>query len=462
MFDTSIYIERRRVLKKRIQKGLILLLSNDESPMNYLSNPFHYRQDSTFLYYIGLDEPNVYAIIDLDEDKEIVFGDELSIDDIIWMGPQPGLTEKANRVGINEVLPLSKLESYLSNGIKQKQKIHFLPPYRAEHSVKLSEWLQIQLTQVKTNVSLDLIKAVIGQRSIKSEEELNEIENAHSVTYEMHTTAMKMAKAGVLEREIAGTIEGIALAKGASVSFPIILSVRGEILHNHSHANRMKDGDLLINDSGAESECHYAADITRTIPVSGKFSERQKMIYNIVLSSQLAAIEAIKPGIKYLDIHKQTALIIANGLKEMGLMKGDMSEAIEQGAHALFFPHGLGHMLGLDVHDMENLGEDLVGYDETIERSDQFGLAYLRLAKELKEGYVLTVEPGIYFIPQLIDLWKNENKFSSFIDYQKVETYRDFGGIRIEDDVAVTVAGSRVIGKTIPKTIDDVEAMCNQ
>lgn len=443
-----------------MQRGLILLLSNDESPMNYLSNPYHYRQDSTFLYYIGLDEPNVFAIIDLDEDKEIIFGDDLSIDDIIWMGPQPKLIEKADQVGINNVLPLSELENYLSNSIKKAQKVHYLPTYRAEQSVKISSWLNMDLKQVKKNASLDLIKTVINQRSVKSDEEVVEIENAHSVTYVMHTTAMKMAKPGVIEREIAGTIEGIALAKGASVSFPVILSVNGEILHNHHHENRMQQGDLLINDSGAESAFHYAADITRTIPVSSKFSEQQKSIYNIVLNSQLAAIKAIKPGIKYLDIHKQAAKIIAGGLKEIGLMKGDIAEAIEQGAHALFFPHGLGHMLGLDVHDMENLGEDFVGYDENIQRSKQFGLAYLRLAKELKEGYVLTVEPGIYFIPQLIDQWKSGNKFSSFINYDTIEKFRDFGGIRIEDDVLVTANGQRVIGKTIPKTIEDVEAMC--
>jgi Xaa-Pro aminopeptidase len=449
-------------MKSSIQKGLILFLSNDESPMNYPSNPYHYRQDSTFLYYIGLDEPNVYAIIDLDEDKEIVFGDELSIDDIIWMGPQPKLIEKSKQYGIENVLPLTELENYLSKSIKKGQTIHYLPPYRAEHTIKLSSWLQIDPKKVKDNASLEFIKTVINQRSIKSEEEINEIENAHSTTYDMHTTAMKMAKPGTIERVISGTIEGIALAKGAPVSFPVILSINGEILHNHSHDNQMHDGDLLINDSGAESMYHYAADITRTIPVSGKFSEKQKTVYNIVLKSQMDAIKAIKPGIKYIDIHKQTASVIANGLKEIGLMKGDMAEAVEQGAHALFFPHGLGHMMGLDVHDMENLGEDLVGYDDTIKRSDQFGLAYLRLAKELKEGYVLTVEPGIYFIPQLIDLWKSENKFSSFIDYDNVEKYKDFGGIRIEDDVLVTANGQRVIGRTIPKTIDDVENMCNR
>jgi Xaa-Pro dipeptidase len=457
MFDKSIYVERRRILKTKVKSGIILLMSNDDSPMNYPGNPYRFRQDSTFLYYIGLDEPNIYAIIDLDENKEVIFGDDLSIEDIIWMGPQSKFVEKAKKVAIENVLPLSKLEKFLSECKKKNRKIHYIPPYRAEHLVKLSKWLNINPEEVKINTSLELVKTVIDQRSLKSEEEINEIETAHSITYEMHTTAMSMAKPGILECEISGTIEGIALARGASISFPIILSVKGEILHNHFHGNRMKDGDLLINDSGAESELHYAADITRTIPVGGKFSERQKIIYNIVLKAQMTAIDAIKPGIKYLNIHKQTALIIAQGLKEIGLMKGDIVEAVEQGAHALFFPHGLGHMLGLDVHDMENLGEDLVGYDDTIKRSNQFGLAYLRLAKTLKERFVLTVEPGIYFIPQLIDLWESENKFLSFINYDEVKKYKNFGGIRIEDDVLVTKTGHRIIGKTIPKTTEDIE-----
>ena len=462
MFDASVYIQRRNILKEKIQEGVILLMSNDDSPMNYPANPYHYRQDSTFLYYIGLDEPNIHAIIDLDKGKEIIFGNDLSIDDIIWMGPQPKVKEKAERIGIDLVLPLSEFGKYISDCVKKSRRIHYLPLYRHEHFSKLSSWLKIESENIKKNVSVELIHTVIDQRSFKSEEEVNEIESAHNITYDMHTTAMKMAKVGMLEREIYGAIEGIALAKGSSVSFPIILSVHGETLHNHYHGNRMKDGDLLINDSGAESELHYAADITRTIPVSGKFNEQQKAIYEIVLKSQLTAIEAIKEGTKFLDIHKKAAIVIASGLKEIGLMKGDISEAVELGAHALFFPHGLGHMLGLDVHDMENLGEDYVGYDNTVKRSDQFGLAYLRLAKTLKALYVVTIEPGVYFIPQLIDLWKSENKFKSFINYDKVEAYKDFGGIRIEDDVLVTEIGHRVIGKTIPKTVNDLEAMCSK
>ncbi|MEJ2054733.1 MAG: aminopeptidase P family protein, partial [Calditrichaceae bacterium] len=462
MFDYLIYKERRQHLKEKLDKGIILLTGNEESPMNYSGNPYHFRQDSTFLYYIGLDEPNVHAIIDIDKDVEILFGDDPDLDDIIWMGPQPKMVDKAARTGIGKVKSLSELAAYLADCQKADREIHFLPPYRHEHLHNLSEWLNIKSKQIKDKVSKELIKAVVSQRSYKSEEEINEIETAHNITYEMHTTAMRMAKPGIAEKEIAGAIEGIALSRGASISFPSIVSVNGEILHNHYHGNVMYSGDMLINDSGAESKLHYAADITRTFPVSGKFTDRQKDIYNIVLDAQLSAIEAVKPGVKYSDIHKQAAKVIAEGLKDTGLMKGDTAEAVELGAHALFFPHGLGHMMGLDVHDMENLGEDFVGYNESIQRSDQFGLAYLRLARKLEPRFVLTVEPGIYFIPQLIDLWKSENKFTAFINYNVVEKYKDFGGIRIEDDVLVTEMGNRVIGKIIPKSVRDVEAMCSQ
>jgi Xaa-Pro aminopeptidase len=305
-----------------------------------------------------------------------------------------------------------------------------------------------------------LILEVVAQRSIKSTEEIGEMEKASLIAFEMHTAAMRAAKPGLYEREIAGLIEGIALSRGPGVSFPVILSIRGEILHNQFHGNLLKDGDMLINDSGAESEMHYASDITRTFPVNGIFSEKQRSIYEIVLKAQIESINAVSPGKKNKDIHLNCARIIANGLKELGLMKGDVAEAVDKGAHALFFPHGLGHMLGLDVHDMEGLGEDKVGYNETVERSDQFGLAYLRLAKTLHPGYVLTIEPGIYFIPQLIDKWKNENKLNQFIVYSEVDKYRDFGGIRIEDNVVVTDKGHRLIGKPIPKTVKEVEETC--
>ena len=457
MFDPSIYTQRRDRLKDQLQSGLILFLGNEESPMNYPANPYHFRQDSSYLYFFGLDFPSLAGVIDVDENRDIIFGNDVDIEDIIWMGFQPSMKERAGKVGVKETFPLAKLEETVQKAVQQGKKVHFLPPYRPETELKLSRLLGISPDEVKKNVSVELIKAVVAQRSVKIKEEVEEIEKAHAVTYEMHTTAMKMAKPGIYERDIAGRIEGIALSLGSSVSFPIILTINGQILHNHYHGNMLEEGRLLVNDSGAESLLHYAADITRTIPVSGKFSQKQREIYEIVLSSQEVAIQSIRPDIKNRDIHLKTAKVIAKGLKGLELMKGDTDEAVQEGAHGLFFPHGLGHQMGLDVHDMEDLGEDYVGYDEKTKRSDQFGIAYLRLAKELQPGYMVTVEPGIYFIPALIDKWKGEKKFTQFINYDKVEEYRDFGGVRIEDNVLVTEDGHRVIGKTIPKTPEDIE-----
>ena len=457
MFDPSIYTQRRDRLKDQLQSGLILFLGNEESPMNYPANPYHFRQDSSYLYFFGLDFPSLAGVIDVDENRDIIFGNDVDIEDIIWMGFQPSMKERAEKVGVKETFPLAKLEETVQKAARQGKKVHFLPPYRPETELKLSRLLGISPDEVNKNASVELIKAVVAQRSVKIKEEVEEIEKAHAVTYEMHTTAMKMAKPGIYERDIAGRIEGIALSLGSSISFPIILTINGQILHNHYHGNMLEEGRLLVNDSGAESLLHYAADITRTIPVSGKFSQKQREIYEIVLSSQEAAIQSIRPDIKNRDIHLKTAKVIAEGLKGLEIMKGDTDEALQEGAHALFFPHGLGHQMGLDVHDMEDLGEDYVGYDEKTKRSDQFGIAYLRLAKELQPGYVMTVEPGIYFIPALIDKWKSEKKFTQFINYDKVEEYRDFGGVRIEDNVLVTEDGHRIIGKSIPKIPEDIE-----
>jgi len=457
MFDAQIYVKRRQQLKDQFSSGVLLFLGNEESPMNYPGNPYLFRQDSTFLYYWGLDDPGLAAIIDLDNDREILFGYDYTVDDIIWMGPQPSLAQRGERVGVSRTAPTEELEKALLNALQQGQKIHFLPQYRPENLVKLESLLGIHPRLVNQYASVEFIKAVVAQRSLKAPEEIAEIEAALDITYQVHTFAMRETAPGKYEREIAGAIEGMARALGGRLSFPIIFSIHGETLHNHHHGNLMKESDLVVNDCGGETALGYAGDITRTFPVNGKFSPRQKEIYQVVLQSQLAAIDAIKPGVKYRDVHLLTARVIADGLKALGLMKGDMEEAVKQGAHALFFPHGLGHMMGLDVHDMENLGEDYVGYDEETRRSDQFGLAYLRLAKKLEPGYVLTVEPGVYFIPELIDQWKSAGKFSEFIDYQKVESYRDFGGIRIEDDVLVTENGHRVLGKPIPKTVEEIE-----
>lgn len=457
MFDKNVYIERRKLLKKQINSGVILILGNGESPMNYPANTYHFRQDSNFLYFFGVDKPGFAGVIDVEENKDYLYGDDFTIDDIIWMGPQPIVKELAEEVGISHTGTLAQLAEKLNDAAAKKRNVHFLPPYRAENAIQLEKLVGISSRNMKKNASVDLIKAVVAQRSVKSELEVKEIESALDISHEMYAIVMEMAKPGIYEREIAGKIGGIAGSRGASVSFPIILSINGETLHNHSHCNLLKKNDLLVTDSGAESPLHYASDITRTFPVGGHFTPEQKDIYQALLNAQLAAIKAIKPGKPYKDVHLSTAAIIAQGLKELGLMKGDIDAAVNEGAHALFFPHGLGHMMGLDVHDMEDLGEDYVGYDETVERSKQFGLAYLRLAKALKPGYVLTVEPGIYFIPALIDLWKAENKFAQYIDYSKVEKFKGFGGMRIEDDVLVTDNGYRVLGKPIPKTIDDIE-----
>jgi Xaa-Pro aminopeptidase len=457
MFDTKIYTERRKRFNEQVGSGLYLFLGNEESPMNYPGNPYYFRQDSSFLYFFGLDTPSLAALIDVDEGKDIIYGNDVEMEDIIWMGHLPTMKERAAQVGVVETAPLGQLEEAIKQASHNGRSIHYLPPYRPENALKIVQFLGIEHDSVKKYVSKDFVKAVVAQRNVKIPEEIAQMELAHGVTYDMYIAAMKMAKQGVFEYEITGKMEGIIGASDCHVAFPIILTKNGQILHNHYHGNRLTDGDLLVMDAGSESPMNYASDITRTVPVGGKFSEKQKQIYEIVLKAQETAIQNIKPEIMFKDIHLQSASVIATGLKEIGLMKGDMDEAVQVGAHALFFPHGLGHMIGLDVHDMEDLGEDYVGYDHTVERSSQFGLAYLRLAKKLEPGNVLTVEPGIYFIPALIDQWAAENKFDQFIDYAKVEGYRDFGGIRIEDDILVTQDGCQVLGKSIPKTVAEVE-----
>jgi Xaa-Pro aminopeptidase len=459
MFDSKIYVERRARLKEQVGSGIFLFLGNEESPMNYPGNPYHFRQDSSFLYFFGLNTPSLAALIDVDEGKDMIFGNDVDMEDIIWMGHLPTIKERAAQVGVSETAPLSQLEETVKGILQKGKTIHYLPPYRSENIQEIVHLLGIEHDSVKKYASKEFIRAVVAQRNVKIPEEIGQMEKAHEVTYDMYIEAMKMAKSGVYEYEIVGKMEGIIGASDCHVAFPIILTKNGQILHNHYHGNKLEEGNLLVMDSGSESPMNYASDITRTIPVGGKFSDEQKQIYEIVLQSQETAIENIKPGIMFKDIHLLSAAVIASGLKEVGLMKGDMNAAVEAGAHALFFPHGLGHMIGLDVHDMEDLGEDFVGYDETVERSTQFGLAYLRLAKKLEPGNVVTVEPGIYFIPALIDQWAAENKFDQFIDYAKVEEYRDFGGIRIEDDILVTQDGSKVLGKSIPKTVKEVEAI---
>jgi Xaa-Pro aminopeptidase len=459
MFESKVYTNRRNRLRSLVSSGIVLMPGNPEAAMNYPANTFHYRQDSNFLYYFGLDHPDFAGVIDVDNNRDIIFGNDVDMDDIIWMGFQPSVKEQAAKAGIENTEPISKLEAFIKDAIAKGRKIHIVKPYRAEVLVWLESLLGVHHSQVKNFISEELIRGIVSMRSIKEDIEIRELERAIDTAYIMHTTGMRMAKQGVIEQEIAGAIEGIAISNGGPVSFPVILSIDGQTLHNHYHGNILKEGRMMVIDAGCESAMHYASDITRTVPVGGKFNQRQKEIYEIVLKANMEAIKATKPGVYYREVHLLAAKTIASGLKEIGLMKGDTNEAVAKGAHALFFPHGLGHMLGLDVHDMEGLGENNVGYDKTISRSEQFGLAFLRLARKLEPGFVVTDEPGIYFIPALIDMWRKEGKFTEFINYEKAETYKDFGGIRIEDDILVTADSCRVLGKPIPKTVEDVEKL---
>lgn len=445
----------------QLHKGIVLLLGNELSPMNCADNVYPFRQDSSFLYYIGLDQPRLAAILDLEEGTTTLFGDDPGIEDVIWAGPQPSLPELGARSGILRVADYGQLAGEIALQRSKNRRIHILPPYRPENRILLSTLLQCPLAEVENFISEDLVRAIVAQRAIKSPAEVQEIEKAVNTTRKMHLAAMQQARPGRVEAELAGLVEGLAVAGGGHLAYPVILTVNGQTLHNHYHGNTMKSGQLVLGDFGAETSMHYAGDITRTFPVDPTFTAQQKAIYEIVLQAENEVIESLKPGIPYRDMHKKAARILAGGLKELGLMQGDTEEAVEAGAHTLFFPHGLGHMMGLDVHDMEDLGEDLVGYDNEIKRDPRFGYKSLRLGRRLQPGFVLTVEPGIYFIPQLIDLWRAEGKFKDFINYSALEAYRDFSGVRIEDNVLITDQGYRVLGEPIPKTIAEVEALRN-
>ena len=476
MFATQIYAARRKRLASLMGQGqdqgqsqglgLVLLLGNDESPRNYAANFYPFRQDSSFLYFCGLDMPRLAMVLDLDSGEEMLFGDDVTLDDIVWMGPQPKPAEMAEQAGVATTFPLAKLAELLRQAHQKSRTIHFLPPYRHANMIALKELLGVDIgvgagTPPETAASvpsLELIKAVVQLRSIKSAEEIGEIERAADITAVMHLAAMQAARAGLTEAEVAAAVRQVTQAAEGGTSFPIILSRHGEILHNQHHHGVFQDGDLVLCDAGAETGLHYAADMTRTFPIATTFNTRQRDVYQVVLAAEETASAAIAPGVPYLDVHLLAARTIAAGLGDLGIMKGDVEEAVVQGAHALFFPHGLGHMIGLDVHDMEDLGEDNVGYADT-PRSSQFGLKYLRLARELQPGFVLTVEPGIYFIPALIDRWRSEGKFTEFIDYKAVQAYEDFGGIRIEEDFLVIEDGGRLLGKPAPKTIPEIEAV---
>ena len=457
MFSKEIYINRRAALRQKVGSGLILLPGNLESPMNYPENTFHFRQDSTFLYFFGLDLSGMFGVIDVDNNYDYIYANDVEIEDIIWMGPQKSTSEQAFTVGVEVTAPLDKLGLTIDRAVKSGRRIHFLPPYRSENKILLCSLLGIKTCKLKDYASLALIQACVALRSIKDEAEIAEIESACAIGYEMHVTAMKMAQPGTAEQKIAGFIEGIALSRGTGTSFPTILTQNGETLHNHNHSFALEAGRLMIVDAGAESNGHYASDFTRTVPVGGKFSPRQLDIYNLVLAANNKAFSLTKPGVTYQSIHLETATVIASGLKELGLMKGDVVEAVAKGAHALFFPHGLGHMMGLDVHDMEDYGQIHVGYDDEIRPIDQFGTAYLRLGRRLQPGFVITNEPGIYFIPALIEKWEKEKINSEFINFGKVKEYIGFGGVRLEDDMLVTNTGARLLGDRVPINPEEVE-----
>lgn len=459
MFAAQTYIDRRSALRACLQdqRGLLLFLGNEESPMNYADNCFHFRQDSTFLYFLGVDQPGWAGVMDLDAGTTTLFADDLSLDAIVWMGPQPTVAVQAASRGVAETAPAGALSQRLEEARAQGRPIHFLPPYRPENRLRLLSLLGAAPSAQAALASLPLVQAVVALRSIKSPEEVLEIEKAVNISVAMHLAAMAMARPGLKESDLAARVTEIALAAGGQLSFPVIATVHGETLHNHAHGNTLEAGQLFLLDAGAEAPSHYAGDLTSTFPVAAVFTPRQRDIYDLVLRVHLSAVARLRPGVPFRDVHLHACRTLVEGLKDLGLMKGDPDEAVAQGAHAMFFQCGLGHMMGLDVHDMEDLGELWVGYNG-VPKSPQFGLKSLRLARELQPGFVFTVEPGIYFIPELMDRWRGEKRFTDFIDYARLEDYRNFGGIRIEEDFLVTPEGARLLGPQKPRTASEVEA----
>ncbi|MEX1181711.1 MAG: aminopeptidase P family protein [Gemmatimonadota bacterium] len=455
MFDRQTYVQRRDGLGRRLEKGLVLLPGNGESPMNYADNAYAFRQDSTFLYYFGLDQPDLATIIDVEAGTATIFGNELDLDTIVWMGDLPTVAERAERVGVSETQPRSRLAGIVSAARSAGRPVHYLPPYRADSTLMLAELLDVSPGDVGTGASAELIRAVVDQRSYKSADEIAELEQAITISVEMHRAAGRMARPGVREQEIAAEVARIASASGGRLAYPIIGTINGQTLHNHVYPNTLSAGDLYLLDAGAETARGYAGDLTSTFPVSGSFDERQRTVYDILLRAYEASIATAAPGVPNLDVHMAAARAIFDGMKQLGIMKGNTEEALAAGAHALVFPHGIGHMMGLDVHDMENLGEQYVGYDGR-PRSRQFGLKSLRLTRKLEPGFVITIEPGIYFIPQLIDDWRARGHNEQFIDFDELDRWRDFGGMRNEEDFLITTDGSRRLGPRKPQTIEEL------
>ena len=459
MFPKETYIARRKELKRLMGSGLLLIMGHNDAPANYPGNVYTFRQDSSFLYYFGLERQGLAGLIDVDNDREWIVGDDIDIDDIVWFGYVPSVKELAESVGVCCSAPMSRLAELVHEAQAKGQPINYLPPCRHDLMIQLGDLLGIHPLQVRERASVPFIKAVVQMRAVKTEAEIAEIEKAMAVGYQMHTTAMRACREGVTEKYIAGLIEGIACSYGAKVSFSSILSMHGEIQHGMPSPTPLQAGRLMLCDAGAETFSNYCSDNTRVTPVSGHFTQRQLEIYSIVEACHDLVLQKARPGLRWKDMHLDVCRLMTDMLKEIGLMKGDTEEAVQAGAHAMFMPHGLGHMMGLDVHDMEGLGQVYVGFDEEVRPSEQFGLNCLRCGRRLQEGFVMTDEPGIYFIPHLIDLWRSQGLHEEFINYPLLETYKDFGGIRIEDDILITAQGNRVLGKDIiPYHPKDVEA----
>ena len=460
MFSKETYVNRRAELKKLVKSGIIILFGNNESPANFPANGYYpFRQDSTFLYYFGPKRDGLVGVIDVDNDKELLIGNDIDIDDIVWYGSVDSVHDMAEHAGVKESAPMKQLQVICDNAMKEKRTIHFLPPYRHDTMIQIFDLLGIHPSKQREAASVELIKAVVKMRSTKEQQEIEEIERACAIGYKMHTTAMRVTKPGVTEKYVGGQVNGIANSYGAMVSFPTIFSQHGEIMHGNPSMAVLESGRLALCDCGGETMEHYCSDNTRTFPVNGKFTQRQLEIYSIVEDCHDLALKISKPGVKYFDVHMDVCRLMTDRLKELGLMMGDTEEAVRAGAHAMFLPHGLGHMMGMDVHDMEGLGQTYVGFDdETRPNLEQFGTNCLRMGRRLEEGFVVTDEPGIYFIPALINEWRAKGLHKDFINYEKLETYKDFGGIRIEDDILITSDGCRFLGEErIPYHPKDVE-----
>lgn len=459
MFSKETYVGRRAELKRLVKSGIILLFGNNESPVNYPSNGYYpFRQDSSFLYYFGINRDGLVGVIDIDENTETIIGNDIDIEDIVWIGYVDSVKDLAASVGVDKTAPMKQLQVICNEALRQHRQIHFLPPYRYDTKLQIFDLLGIHPNQQKEAASLELIKAVVKMRSKKEQQEIDEIEDACSTGYKMHTTAMRLTKPGLTEKYVGGQVDGVAHSYGAMVSFATIFTQHGEIMHGIPRWDELQSGRLVLCDAGAENRNNYCSDNTRTYPVNGKFTQRQLEVYSIVEACHDYVLDVAKPGVKYKDVHLAVCRLMTERLKELGLMKGDVDEAVNAGAHAMFLPHGLGHMMGMDVHDMEGLGQVYVGFDDETRPSTQFGTNALRMGRRLEEGFVVTDEPGIYIIPDLIDDWKAKGLHKDFINYDVLETYKDFGGIRIEDDVLITADGCRFLGKErIPYHPKDIE-----